>query len=472
MTGFVLDAPPGVKPRLEHLPSFHHTSAEEVMDFLDLVGMPLMPWQAYSLAATLGEKADGRWAAPTVVDLCPRQNGKSYKWAARVLAGLFVLNEQLITYTAHKVDTAVEVFRLVEQYATANPSTRKLISHIIHSQGKESIELYTGQRFKIVSRVRASGRGYSGDCLILDEALELRDQGPINALLPTLSARPNPQVIFTSSAGDPGSVVLAHLRETAKKGADDLAYLEYSAPEDADLDDETYWHMANPAMPQLILPETLRRHRQWMSDDGFRQEHLGIWSAQVSGTVIPPAAWEATTYASTDEPIPGLLGLAFDVAPDRAWSSVVAAYTTGSHVHVRLSRHRLGDGWLFDDLVQLSQAHQVPLTYDDAGPARDVAERLRLAGVPLQPLSGRDYATSCQRLLSGVVNGTITHHPDLALDEAAQAATTRRMGEAWAFARRPTISSTPISPLTAAALAVWANDHLNDHTPVPRPEVF
>lgn len=476
MTGFVLDAPPAARPRLETVPAFDHTSAEEVFDFLDLLGMPLLDWQRYSLWATLGERSDGLWAAPWVVDLCPRQNGKSYKWAARVLAGLFVLNERLITYTAHNVKTALEVFRLVEFYALKHPSTRRLVAHIVHTQGREGIELFTGQRFQLVARTRTGGgRGMSGDLLILDEALELRDQAPINALIPTLSARPNPQLIVTSSAGDPGSVVLRDLRLQGQRGEQGMAYLEYSADPSVESDDEEAWAIANPALGHLITHDTIRRERSIMSDDGFRQERLGIWAAQMAGSVISTVAWEATRQEVQEDPIPGACGLAFDVAPDRSWATVMVAYAHGSKTHVRTTRHRLGDGWLTGDLQALATSYQVPITYDPGGPGRDIADLLKIAGTQVQPVGGRDYAAACQRFLSGLVNQTVTHHPDLALDEAAHIATTRRYGgESWVFARTSSghAGNTPISPLTAAAMAVWANDHLYDTTPPPRPEVY
>lgn len=474
MTGFVLDAPPAARPRLESLPPFHHSSAEEGFDFLDMLGMPLLDWQRYSLAATLGETEAGLWAAPWVVELCPRQNGKSYKWAARVLMGLFVFGERLITYTAQTVKTALEVFRLVEFYALRHASTRRLVAHVIHTQGREEIELYSGQRFMVQSRVRNSGRGFSGDLLIMDEAMDLRDQAPINALIPTLAARPNPQLVFTSSAGDPGSVVLADLRAQGQRGQEGLAYLEYSADERAASDDPIAWAQGNPALGSLISEDTVRRERAIMSDDGFRQERLGIWATQVAGAVISQAAWDHARAEVNIEPIPGLLGLAYDVSPDRSWASVMVAYGVGEKVHVRTARHRLGDGWLVHDLSTLAEGYQVPVTYDASGPGRDVAEQLRVGGTEVVAISGRDYSAACQRLLSGIVNQTITHHPDLALDEAAAIATTRKYGESWIFARTSAGhgAATPISPLTAAAIAVWANDHAGTDVPAPRPEVF
>ncbi|MFW5415040.1 hypothetical protein J0910_00005, partial [Nocardiopsis sp. CNT-189] len=45
------------------------------------------------------------------------------------------------------------------------------------------------------------GRGLTADRVILDEAYNLSDDH-MAALLPTMSARPNPQIVYTTSAPD------------------------------------------------------------------------------------------------------------------------------------------------------------------------------------------------------------------------------------------------------------------------------
>jgi phage terminase large subunit-like protein len=424
-----------------------------------MLGMPLYPWQRRFLVQLFAEDDHGKWAAPQACLIVPRQNGKSYLMAAVIMAKLFLFNEQLITFTAHRVDTALEVFNLVDQLARSHPATRKRILRTRRAGGKEAIELTNGQRFKIMARARGTGRGFAGDTVIMDEALELRDQNSINALLPTLATRPNSQLIFASSAGDRGSVVLAGVRSRGHAGAPRLLFVEYAADPDAPLDDHDQWTTANPGCPDLISFDAIQQELDSMSADGFRQERLGIWADELSRAVIPAQVWRDTLRTVQTLPEPGRLGLAFDVATDRSASSIMIAWKVADQlIHVRLSRHAAGDNWLTDELAALAQAWQVPVTFDDAGPARDIGEALRLRGVAVEAVGGRDFAASCARLVSGLTGQLITHHPDLALDQAAGNATARNVGEAWAFARRST--SVPISPLTAAALAVWAIDHV------------
>jgi phage terminase large subunit-like protein len=402
----------GAQPLIERIPAAATTSAApEAVELLDLVHMPMLPWQTRFLTQMLAETHAGRWAAPEVALIVPRQNGKSYVIAARVLVGLFLVGERLITYTAHRVDTALEVFNLVDQIILDCPETAALHKRTTRTGGKETIELKSGARFKVIARARATGRGFTGDCLILDEALELRDFAPINALLPTLATKENAQLIWARSAGDAGSIVLAKVRERGQRGDEPgLLYVEYAAERTADPDDRTVWLGANPGAPSLIGLDAIQRERERMSLDGFRQERLGIWAHELSRTVIPGSTWIATTKPITDTPELGRLGLAFDVSTDRAWASVVAAWRTPAGVHVRVSRHDAGDAWLVPALLDLQKAWRVPITFDEAGPARDVGEALKLAGVEIDPVNGRDFASSCARLLSGLTAGEISHH--------------------------------------------------------------
>jgi hypothetical protein len=460
-----LDAPSVVLPRVSIIPPSSSNAASDVLGLADACGLGLLPWQRWALTASLGERADGTWAAGEVAWLLPRQNGKTYAIAARILGGLYVLDEELIVFTAHEFKTAIEVFRTVDKAARSFGPTERLIKSTRWSHGEETIELHTGQRFKILARTRASGRGFSGDCVILDEALELRDDAAMAALMPTLSARANPQLWYVSSAGDPGSTVLAEVRARALgDDADGLCYLEWSAAPDDSLDDPAVWASANPGHPYLIKSPAIARERRALTPERFRQERLGVWAGETRRAVIPAMTWAATTLDVQRWPEPGSCALAFDVSLDREWSSIVVGWLVDGVPHVRISRHDKGDGWLVEELARLSATLGVPVVGDDVGPARYVLDQLDRARVPIRTFTLREFTTACSAFLSALVNRAATHHPDDAMDEAAAAAATRRVGEAWAWNRRDS-DDVPISPLVAATLAFWAVAHEE-----PRPE--
>src|SRR6185312_10924040 len=124
-------------PRIEIVPDYASTAAPEVRDLLRMIKLPLLPWQSRFLDQMLAENDQGQWAANEVCLIVPRQNGKSYVLAARILAALFLTGEELITYTAHRVDTALEVFNLVDRLARTHPDLEKLIKSTTRTGGKE-----------------------------------------------------------------------------------------------------------------------------------------------------------------------------------------------------------------------------------------------------------------------------------------------------------------------------------------------
>ena len=111
------------KPQIVHLPPdvVSLAAAEEAIELADRYGLadgfPLDESQKFTLRAALGEREDGSWAAATVGDFEPRQNGKNDTCAARELAGLILFGERLLIHTAHEFPTANEAFlRLVSVF--------------------------------------------------------------------------------------------------------------------------------------------------------------------------------------------------------------------------------------------------------------------------------------------------------------------------------------------------------------------
>jgi phage terminase large subunit-like protein len=117
--------------------------------------------------------------------------------------------------------------------------------------------------------------------MIISEAMH-------GALLPTLSARKNPQVWYTGSAVDQlvhdHGVVFARVRERGRKGGDPaLSYYEWSidvdhpdkvTPEMAT--DPELWRMANPALGVRIHERFVESEQRSMDPRTFAVERLGV----------------------------------------------------------------------------------------------------------------------------------------------------------------------------------------------------
>ena len=198
------------------------TAGAEAVELAEAAGLHLDPWQQHVLEVALNEAADGRWAAFEVCLLVARQNGKGSILEALELAALFTLRLPLTLATAHEFKTAKDAFRRVSGIIKANDFLFSRVAAMPRNPSEFGIDLLTGERLRFIARSSGSGRGYTADLVIIDEAFRL-DGGAMAALLPTLSAAPNPMIWYASSAPMSTSEQLHAVRRralTAVSGGD------------------------------------------------------------------------------------------------------------------------------------------------------------------------------------------------------------------------------------------------------------
>jgi len=442
------------------------STGAEAVELAALAGLHLDPWQQLILDGALGERPDGSWAAFEVGVVVPRQNGKGALLEARELAGLFLLGERLIVHSAHLFDTSLEAFRRLLELIESTPELDQRVQRVSRSHGEEGIELRGGQRIRFRTRTRGGGRGLSADLVVLDEAMIL-PTAVHGALLPTLSARPNPQVWYTGSAVDQAihddGVVLARVRERGIAGDPRLFYAEWSLdranPADvtlADAADPAAWHAANPALDVRISREHVTAEQRALDGRAFAVERLNVgdWPATDDTVehVIDPDLWNQ--LADDTSTIHGRPVFAFDVSPDRSRTAIAAAGRRDDGLlHVEVIAHGPGTGWIVDELTRLKQRYRpTRVVCDAAGPAGALVARLANAGVTADALSAREHADACGTIVDSVNDRALRHTGTDELYAAIRGAATRPLGESWAWARRS--STVDISPLVAATLAL------------------
>ena len=352
----------------------------EAVELARDAGLVLSEEQQQVLHGGLGVRADGTWAAFEVVNVQPRQNGKSSTLQARILLGL-KLGEQ-IAYTAHRVDSAQEVFRGLVSLVEASSELAPLLQRVIYSNGKESVWLQNGARCVFGTRSSRTGRGFSLDLWVADEAHYLSQEAH-NALMPATSARERPpQVWYAASAVDEQvhehGLVLARLRERGIAGEDaSLAYFEWSVglydDEEAELrvehvtpemvDDEALWYRSNPALDSRISIEHIRLEREAMDHRGWIVERLGIgaWPDTRGVAAAPVTGEEWNELADRDSEQVGEFVLSFDIGPDRR----TALFLCGRRgiddlLHLELLDTRPGSGWLQERLEYFSERSPRP----------------------------------------------------------------------------------------------------------------
>lgn len=462
------------QPRILHVPEFFATTGEEATELAAMASLELDPWQQFVLVNALGERENGKWAAFEVGVEVPRQNGKGGLLEARELAGLFLLGERLLIHSAHEFATSLEAFHRMLALLEGCPDLERRIHRVSRAHGSEGIELKGGQRLRYRTRTKGGGRGFSADWVGLDEAMYI-PEAMHGALLPTLSARPNPQVWYTGSAVDretmDDGVVFARVRERAIRGEDPaLAYFGWSPPfehprevDEESASDPEMWAQANPGLGIRITSDHISREQRSMDPRTFAVERLGVgdWPA-TDGTAeqpISPEAWKALTDTNSSAGDP--VCFAFDVTPDRSAAAIgVAGLRADGLSHVEVVDHRAGTSWIVDRIVALGESHKSGAVICDAnGPAASLLPELEQRGVKVVTTNAKEYAQACGLFFDGIDQQTVRHLGTRELLSAIRGVVKRPLGDAWAWSRKN--SSVDISPLVAITLARWGVETAN-----------
>lgn len=413
-------------------------------------GLHLDDWQRHVLVHALAQRADGHHAAREVALVCPRQQGKGTVLEALELAALFLPEPNgpppLVLHSAHEYKTADEHFRRMRDLVDASDRLRKQVRIVRTASGAQAIELVTGARLRFVTRTSGSGRGFSADLVVMDEAYNLNAES-VAAVAFAVSARPNPQLWYTSSAGMPSSQVLANIRRRGMTGNEDrLAYFEWSAPDDADLDDVEAWAQANPALGIRLDVDTIAAERQAMPDHLFARERLGMWADTSKATAIDDGLWHS--LIGSTPPRGRDVVFALDVAPDHSTATVAAAWATPDGAWLQLAESRPGVEWVVGRCSELLAEWGGRLVVEQTGTAAFLLPRL----TGTDPVARRFFADACSTLDAEATARTLRHGNQPELNAAVSVARWSSSGEAG---QRVLSRKDPrVSPLVAAALAL------------------
>lgn len=481
-----------VAPRVQHLPRFATTAGDEAIDQAAAAGLFLDPWQQYVLRQSLGERADGRWAAFEVGLVVARQQGKGSVLEARELAGLLHFGEKLIMHTAHELKTSMEHFRRLMALFDSSDDLRKRVKRVVTANGKEGIEMVNGARLHCIARSKGSGRGFSGDLVVLDEAYALTP-AQMEATMPTMLAMDNAQVWYTSSPPlDPvsGEVLMAVRRRGVSGAEDRMAWFDYGIAgsldnlRDIDLDDRANWYAALPALRSgRVREENVQSMRSLLTtDEGFAREILGIWPPDLSAgyVVIPADDW--TQACDPKSRVSGTVVFSAAVALDRSNASValVGARADGLR-HLEVVESGKGSGWVVPSLVRLVAQHKpAAVVIDEFGPTGSLIPDLEQAGVTVERIGTSDAARAFGMFYDGIcgqpyvdkdtqetVNPRNLRH--LGQDElgaAVAGAVKRSLGDGSAWDRKN--AAVDITPLVAVTNANWGFSHFgNNREAVP-----
>jgi hypothetical protein len=502
------------RPRYRHLPiaaqGVHH-AGQEIVDLAAMAGLYLDPWQTQTLKDSMvrsdipvwnpyTEEWEYKWAAREVGIMVSRQNGKGSILEARELAALFLFHERLTIHSAHQFDTSREAFERLLALVQETPELDAQVLRTPRNHGEEGIELKPpkgskitgrGPRISFRTRTGEGGRGFTGDVIIIDEAMYFNSQ-QARALKPTRIARHNPQIWYTGSAGTRTSTEFGRIRARGINSSSEemphLFYVEWSADiykqscpigcdDHDDPNDLLTWIKANPGLGIRFDIDGIESDYEDMDPADFAAEHLGVGDWPIDGTgwlLCAKEMWDARKDETSRPEAP--FAIALDVSPDRGMSCIaVCGMTEDDKHHVEITGnekwskehgydknfydYRPGTGWVFDRVMDIWN-NQKPgvLVIDKANQAGSFVDQFTQAGVKVVHPQAREYAQACGEFLTGVVPPvgdppTVTHLGQKPLTDALKNADKRDLLDLWAFSKAKSYGD--ITPLVAATLAMW-----------------
>lgn len=478
----------GPKPRVEvRPPGGVGTFGPEAVELGRRAGITADDWQADAVDIILSFRSDGLWLCREYCEWVARQNGKGVILELRVLAGMFLLGEQTILWSAHEVKTAKKAARRMRARfaALGTRFERRGSEHFAidldgehftvkvgQTNGQECFEiLETGQQVLFVARSKGSGRGIDAvDLNIIDETFDYTFEQQ-DAIGPTQRSAPNPQTIYTSTpplSGLSGEVMHRLRKRAESDNPGRMGYRDWGCPgrlEDlhdlkpaelaAFLDDVERWANTNPALgsPRLST-EDMQNDRDSMSELGFAREIFGIWPKplEADAGTMDPAEWEA--HKDVASQLTGRVRVALDVAPDRGRSTIaVAGRRADGLFHVEVIRSDFGTGWVVAAAEKLAETWNCgPVLLDPRAAAGGLIQALEDAGVEVEQITTAELGQATGEFIDMVSNDLLRHLGQDTLTTAVLGGQLRVMGDAFAWARKDT--SVDITPLVAATLAL------------------
>lgn len=457
-------------PTTEVLPSVasDFSLGEEACFVAAGFGLEPDEWQARVIRSWFARTDDGRWACTSSGLAVPRQNGKNACLEIFELYSMVVLGRRVL-HSAHEVKTARKHFKRLASFFDPELGAPKelaaMVTELRYANGEQGIFLSNGGSMELTARSKGSGRGFTVDDLVIDEAQQYADDEQ-EALKPTISSAPSgmPRTILTGTPPSPklqlSCDVFVRFRTNVLLAGDAgrIGWQEWAINEDVDLNDEAYAALVNPAYGSRLNPEIVADERNEFSEEGFYRERLGRWYESGSASVFDMSAWAGLRVSSEDAPRDGLKAFGVDVNADRTVLSVVAVRKPDDGpVHVEIVDQRSmseGVGWALDFLANAWPTTSA-VVVDGSSPASSLLNDLKDRGVRTMVTGAADMRRACAMFYDRAREGGFTHIGQPGLDEALSSAVRRFSGDAMAFSWDRKNLDCDVSALVAATLALW-----------------
>lgn len=430
-----------------------------------LLGTPLMPWQNYAARIISQRTPDrARWRYRTVIITVPRQSGKTTLMRA-------VLTQRAITRAATRAwltaqtgkDASERWKDLISELASSalQPYTQTRMS-----AGSQQLTITpTASTIRPFSPKAEALHGYTASDIVIDEAFAFDDaQGSdlMGGVGPTMATVDDSQLIIISTAGNPESTWLKSWVDKGRASINDpdseLAYLEWSSASSDPYDPAAIdFH---PALGRTISRDKLLAEAANQPPSEWKRAYLNQWTKASSEPLIDPAIWQSLAVSSQSKPATDApIGVGYETALDESRASIVAAWISDDgKAHQRLIAQGEGTAWLVPAIKQTLETlgAAARLVADDGGTTTRVTEALEREGIPVDKLSGKEFARACSGWHSRVMAGSIDHeaNDNDPIADQLQLAATRAFSDSWAISRRHSPGAVDAIIASAAALRV------------------
>jgi hypothetical protein len=242
---------------------------------------------------------------------------------------------------------------------------------------------------------------------------------------------------------DPGEV-FTNVRRAAINGDPDTLYIEFSAEQNARLDDRAQLAKANPSYPHRTSEAAIQRMRKLLgSDDSFRREAYGIWDeAALTKKAISKTVWSRLKVEPVDVPKDGRRVYAVKYSIDGSSVALAAAMrpdTGPVHVEgVKIASISDGTRWLVDWLLERHEM-AAQIVIDGKSGVGYLVNALLEGGVPKSVIwtPNVDQIVAAHSMLEAsmkaIESREITHRGQTELDEQVEGAEKRKIGTTGGF---------------------------------------
>lgn len=439
------------------------TGFPAVRDRAKAMGLGFDGWQDGLGRLALAKRADGLYAAGIggVVMSIPRQVGKTYLIAAIVFALCTIFPNLTVIWTAHRTRTHNETFKKMQGMARKS-KIAPYIENVRAANGEQEITFKNRSRILFGARESGFGRGFDEvDILVLDEA-QILTEDAMSDMVPATNAAPNGLVFMMGTPPrpkDPGEV-FTNVRRAALDGDTDTLYVEFSADENASLEDRKQLAKANPSYPHRTSDAAIQRMRKLLgSDESFKREAYGIWDeAALAKKALNKTAWDSLAIPTAPADGRRVYAVRFSVdGSSVALAAAIRPDTGPIHVEgIKLASSGDGTAWLVDWLLERHEK-AAQIVVDGKAGVGYLVNALREARVPASVIitAGTDTITTGASMLESAITAKdVTHRGQEELDDQVKAAEKRKIGTNGGFGWAAPEGGN-VALLDAVTLAYW-----------------